>query len=177
MPIRSFAPPLDPDIRNWSAKSSLRQPDPPRWSLGSRNRGSPGNVVSNPFSNDLLTLSGSMTLQSGLIAPATNRGRCLSGCTMDPGWGCRLAKEREAPIESLRTKTNSPNYWHRLKRRGPDPMRNRGGFQAPIRCAFCSAAARRPERYSNANLDWLWTYSIPAGLPFSRAGWQNSQFT
>jgi hypothetical protein len=46
-------------------------------------------------------------------------------------------------------------------RAGGEPQRTR---------SFCSAAARRAERYSNAIRVWLWTYSIPAGLPSTRAG-------
>lgn len=78
-----------------------------RVQFGRGSCGSPKSKVSNLFSQGLLTFSGLMARQSGLIATATNRGRCLSDCTEDPGWRCRLAKEREASLESLRAKTNS----------------------------------------------------------------------
>jgi hypothetical protein len=43
-------------------------------------------------------------------------------------------------------------------------------------CALAWAFARSALMYSRASRVWLCTYSIPAGLPFSIAGWQNSQF-
>ena len=52
-----------------------------------------------------------------------------------------------------------------------EPLHEPPGSEAPVRTPdFCSAAARRAERYSKAIRVWLWTYSIPAGLLFTRAG-------